>query len=153
MRRFIALGLAWALLAGCELIGGDSSPDDNQARLLILVNIDDFDFDDWPVGDFTVRTARVDGDILTLQVAFSGCGPAEFDLVSTNLFLESYPVQSGALLSFDAGDCEALVVQTVRFDLTPLKEVYRRDYRREHDVIILFIGYQGEEKARFRYEF
>ena len=153
MRRFIALGLACALLAGCELIGeDDSNPDDGPARLLIIVNADDFDLDDWPISDFTVHTAAIRGDILTLQLSFSGCSMTEMDLVGSNLFLESYPVQSGAFLSFDAGDCEALIVQSVRFDLTPLKEIYRRSYQRQHDVIILFIGHQGGE-VRLRYVF
>ena len=153
MQRFITLGLTCALLAGCEVIGDGDRSDEGEPPRLILVNIDDFNFDDWPIGDYTVRAAAMVGDIMTLQVAFSGCGPTEFDLVSTNVFLESYPVQSGALLSFEAGDCQALIEQTVRFDLTPLKEVYRRAYRRQHDVIILFFGYQGEEKARLRYVF
>lgn len=94
----------------------------------------------WGTDAYTINAATLRGDILTVNVSYSGgCETHEFTLVAEERFLESLPVQLRVSLSHNAnGDrCEALITEDYHFDLTPLKEVYQTGYRKDTGTIIL----------------
>ena len=79
------------------------------------------------------------GDTLML-VASSGGGCQEHDylLYGCHCFMESYPVQTNVFLSHDDHDdpCDAIIIDSLRFDLTPLKDVFLSYYPTEETVIL-----------------
>ena len=78
-----------------------------------------------------VREGRIEGDELVLEVSFAGgCQPHDFDLFWQPGFEESNPVQATVHLAHDGhGDmCEALLTETVRFDLAPLRDAWQEMY-------------------------
>jgi hypothetical protein len=80
----------------------------------------------------TIREARIDGDILTLNVTYTGGSQTHaFQLYAYKVFLESYPAQSDIFLSHGArGDEGDAVIEThLKFDLSPLKDLYNSWYR------------------------
>lgn len=105
----------------------------------------------WPADAYELVEASVDGDVLTLQVRYGGgCREHRFALVVTRLFMESHPVQVPARLSHDAGGdlCRALLQETLRFDLGPVKRAYQDTYGTGPDVISLVV-----DGAPIRYAF
>ncbi len=88
--------------------------------------------DSWPRDPVVaLRDVTVDGGVLTIAVSHGGgCADHTFDAVAWGGWKESNPVQVDLFLSHDAkGDlCEALVFRDLRFDLTPLRRAYVRDY-------------------------
>jgi hypothetical protein len=105
------------------------------------------------VDPYTITAAAVSGDELRITLTYGGgCREHRFRLVASDAFMESYPVQVAAVLTHDAnGDqCRALRHDTLRFDLTPLKEAYRRAYQAQSGVIVLRLWYVEEG---IRYEF
>lgn len=78
----------------------------------------------------TVTSVEIEGDIATLEVSYSGgCGSHEFNLFVSNIFMESNPVQTESILSHVTEDpCDALVTETLTFDLLPIREFYQRSY-------------------------
>ena len=106
----------------------------------------------------TIREARIDGDRLMLKVAYTGGSQShDFQLYGYKIFLESYPVQSDIFLTHDArGDeGDAVNVINLKFDLSPLKDLYNSWYR-DGGPILLRIHEPGDT-ANFRiliaYEF
>jgi len=80
----------------------------------------------------TIREARIDGDLLTLNIAYTGGSQThDFQLYAYKVFLESYPAQSDIFLSHGArGDEGDAVIEThLKFDLSPLKDLYNSWYR------------------------
>ncbi len=79
-----------------------------------------------------LRSGRIEGDSLYLEVAYSGgCAEHRFDLVmAPAVFLESYPVQANLYLRHDAGGdlCKAYIHKTLSFDLSELKRRYVQAY-------------------------
>ena len=77
-------------------------------------------------------SASIEGDILSVTVAYSGgCEAHDFVLCwPAEAFSEGVPVGAGLELWHDAnGDvCEAAFVETFAFDLTPLAEAYSSAY-------------------------
>lgn len=85
--------------------------------------------EDWEQNPYSMPI--IENDTLRVRVSYTGGGKAhEFSLIAWNYFLESYPVQAEILLSHNAnGDsCEAVIKKTLAFDLSPLKNEYRRMY-------------------------
>jgi hypothetical protein len=106
----------------------------------------------WPSDALEFRDIRIAGDTLIAEVSHAGgCAEHGFALVFSPVFMESRPVQVSGLLSHDArGDnCRALIMRTLRFDLTPLKQVYREAYRVESDLVVL----RGNWPGSLRYAF
>ena len=107
----------------------------------------------------TVKDAMIDGDVLVMQVEYGGgCKDHLFALHLDGTFRESYPVQTGAMVSHNAqGDaCDALVQETLTFDLTPLKRMWQRAYKRLDGEMILGVGYRGNDGPHgrtFHYQF
>lgn len=118
-------------------------------RLPVLVALDS-DPDSYPADPLTLDEAAIAGDVLEAALTYGGgCTLHEIDLVAFNGWLESFPVQVDALLSHeDNGDmCDALVIETRRFDLRPLAEAYRDAYgagEPEETTLILRLRDPGE---------
>jgi hypothetical protein len=85
----------------------------------------------WPSDPLTVEQVRIDGPILSLVASYGGgCEQHAIDVVAWNGWLESFPVQVGAIVAHDAhGDpCDAFVSGPRQFDLTPLRTAYEASY-------------------------
>jgi hypothetical protein len=92
---------------------------------------------------YTIGGLRVDGDTLLVDLSWGGgCEPHFFRLCYDPAFLESYPVQVSMRLDHDGQDdpCDAIGSETRAFDLTPLRDAYRRAYGTEHDTVRLRLG-------------
>jgi hypothetical protein len=106
----------------------------------------------WPTDAMEFEQVAIRGDTLVASVRYAGgCAEHRFELVFAHLFMESDPVQMRGLLAHDArGDnCRASIGQTLRFDLTPVRDAYRAAYDVESDVVILHGNWPGS----LRYEF
>ena len=76
---------------------------------------------------FTVGAVRIEGDLLTVEVRFSGgCAQHDFTLLDTGVATRSIPPQHRLRIVHDAhGDsCEAYLSRTLTFDISPLRKVY-----------------------------
>ena len=85
----------------------------------------------WPAAATQISGHRVSRDTLSLDVSYSGgCATHVFRLVVSRTFAESFPVQTwGVLAHDDGGDpCDGVLVETLLFDLSPLKEAYWAGY-------------------------
>lgn len=94
----------------------------------------------WPDDPVTITAFSTDGDTLLLTVQYSGgCREHDFALIAWNGWLETVPVAAGLLLAHDAnGDaCEALITETLRFDLSPLRRSHELHYRSPHGTVRL----------------
>ncbi|PSQ98542.1 MAG: hypothetical protein BRD48_06860 [Bacteroidetes bacterium QS_9_68_14] len=168
----VLLGFA---VAGCDLFAGDSpGPDDDPEALDVVIdpNVEPGEYPDdgyrirEVVGTDTLSDSRPDRpivtvgtlrtDTLTLRVQYGGgCEDHEFQLVADDAFMESNPVQAGVQLFHDGnGDtCEALLTETVRFNLEPLREQYEEMYGSGSGIMLLSFDLEKEKRLRVRYEF
>lgn len=90
--------------------------------------------------EFALNSATVDGDVLKVNLSYSGgCEAHLFTLVVSETFLESFPVQLPIYIAHNAnGDtCEAYPTEEYQFDLTQIKTMYQKAYRVEAGTIIL----------------
>jgi hypothetical protein len=82
-----------------------------------------------PISDpFQLDRARIEGDLLILDVSHSGgCAAHDFALWTTRAYEKSLPPQHHLVLTHDArGDlCEAYIARELRFDLSPLKAIHQ----------------------------
>lgn len=85
--------------------------------------VSDSRFENAPRDDFDFVSAEIEGDCLEVAVRYGGgCGGAKFELIGNNVLKESLPLQRFVVISFDDKDnCEALIIKTLSFDLTPLQ--------------------------------
>ena len=98
--------------------------------------------DTWGTDAYTINAATLQGDTLTINVSYSGgCETHAFTLVAEQRFLESLPVQLHVSLAHNAnGDtCKALITEDLHFDLTTIKEVYQKVYRKDTGTIALWL--------------
>lgn len=110
--------------------------------------------DQWGTDPYQLRAARIEGDTLTVTVSYGGgCRDHQFTLLTSGVFLESYPVQLGASLAHEANDdlCRAWLTEDIDFDLTPIKRMYQDAHRQDAGTIILRLE-QAPEPTLF-YEF
>ena len=85
----------------------------------------------FPSDPLVLDTAQVVGQLLEASVSYGGgCENHEIDLVAFGGWLESFPVQVNVLLSHEDNDdpCDALVMETRSYDLSPLADAYRAAY-------------------------
>ena len=174
-RFFLPVLLCFAV-AGCDLFAGDSpGPDDDPEEVepvIIDSNVEPGEYPDdgyrirEVVGTDTLSDSRPDRPIVTvgtlqtdtlaLRVQYGGgCEDHEFQLVAGDAFMESNPVQAGVQLFHDGnGDtCEALLTETVRFNLEPLQERYEETYGSGSGIMLLNFDLEDEKQLRVRYEF
>jgi hypothetical protein len=85
----------------------------------------------WRHDPYQLISARIQADTLIAEVSYSGgCATHDFTLLIAPVFMESLPVQMAGSLAHDAkGDnCRAAITSTLRFELTPLRDLYQRSY-------------------------
>ena len=157
MRQNISFGfiLCCILLctAACQQVQHQmkAEPDDTSTS----ISVDDVDPVDTPlsgtvyIGEaddkfgndvFVINSATITEDTLEISVSYSGgCKEHKFTLISSDHFLESFPVQLHVSVAHDAmGDsCEAYPTEEYHFDLTPIKTMYQEAYRVDTGTIVL----------------
>lgn len=84
-----------------------------------------------------VSNAQIDGDVLSVNLTYSGCEEIKHDLNISALFMESHPVQASFAFVGNAGSCELPFTTQIAFDLRPLKLAYERTYQSSSGEIIL----------------
>lgn len=72
---------------------------------------------------YRIKTYSIDGDILTIVVAYkNGCND-HFELYSNGMFLKSLPMQVNVFLKHNRGGepCENAMEKTLKYDISALK--------------------------------
>ena len=103
---------------------------------------------------YVLNAATITDDTLTINVSYGGgCKTHQFILVTSEAFLESFPVQLRITLAHNAnGDlCRAWLTEDYHFDLTPIKTLYQEGYQQEAGTIIL--GLKDAPNRKLIYEF
>ena len=111
---------------------------------------------EWPADALVVDAARIERDTLVLDVTHGGgCADHEYAVVAWNGWLESHPVQVGALIAHDSHDdpCDGLLSPTLRFDLRPLKDAYRDAYGPGEATLIIRLSAPGGPALSLAYDF
>jgi len=96
-----------------------------------------------PTDPVEILDAKLEAPLLTLTVRYGGgCARHDFDLIVASGWRESYPVQVDVDLAHDGHSdvCDALPTETVRFDLTPLREDYEANYGSGPGAIAIMLG-------------
>ncbi len=100
--------------------------DGGETSLDTLALVDGFGVD-LQSDPFTFGSARVEGDLLIVEVSYGGgCEKHNFTLLDTGIATRSIPPQHLLRLVHDAhGDaCEAYITSELRFDISPFKGLY-----------------------------
>ena len=96
---------------------------------------------------YVLNSAEVTGDILTVNVSYSGgCEPHGFTISGQGSFLGPPPVPINLFLIHNAnGDlCQEWITEDHEFDLTPIKTLYQEVRQEDSGRIILHIINTGE---------
>jgi hypothetical protein len=141
-----------ALLCGCCLLVGCFGPDDDDSPDPDGSVLDASPPGDWkathacrsddPQDAIDVMSARLEGDLLFVQVAHGGgCEQHEYGLCFAGAWQEEVPVQTTLTVLHDAhGDgCQAFFVSEVSFDLLPIAEEYAARYQDESGTVRLLL--------------
>ncbi|MHA2232590.1 MAG: hypothetical protein ACXAB4_08855 [Candidatus Hodarchaeales archaeon] len=100
-------------------------------------------YENAPRDPYTINRAKIDNDILHVEVSFGGgCKAHNFTLIVLSGFGESLPVAANALLSHDGNNdlCEAWLTKELRFDLSSLKEEWQHTYEQESGAIRILLN-------------
>lgn len=93
--------------------------------------------------ELSLNSAAVEADTLSVELSYAGgCEPHEFTLCwPDQAFMESEPVQAQleVLHSGPFDMCEALITETVDFDLAPLRTAWEEAYGAGEGTILLHI--------------
>jgi len=85
-----------------------------------------------------IYDVSISGDIINLDIGYSGCVGHEFELFAPVFFMESNPLQTNISLyhksSYDM--CPQFSRETIAFSLLPLKEQYQEYYEDQGSVIL-----------------
>lgn len=91
-----------------------------------------------PEKTVNVLSASVEGDVLTVNLAYSGCQQQHFALQVERGFGESSPVQAHwALVPMVHDLCQVAFTDTLVYDLLPLKSLYEEAYGTGEATIVL----------------
>lgn len=108
--------------------------------------------EDLKLDPFTVSEVSIDRATLRAVVSSSGgCRAHHYDLYMTpSVFMESFPVQANLYMRHDDDDdpCDAIVVETLTFDLTPIITLYRQMYGPSGQVALNFFDYDQSASTR-----
>jgi hypothetical protein len=151
---FLALAALALACSGGTPVEGDPDPSPSSIAPLVTETVLADAITAVAPDPYVLESVRVRDDSLHVRVRFAGgCRTHEFRLVLFKTFRESYPVQSDALLAHAAnGDsCRALLVRDMSFDLTPLRDHYRRSYLTASGVIHLRLLPPGEGTVEYRF--
>ena len=89
--------------------------------------------------ELTIRGGAIDGIVLEVYVSYGGgCGNHEFILLGRPYFKESYPVQIDLYVHHRNIDdyCDAIVGDTICFDVRRVAELYEGIYQSCDDILI-----------------
>ena len=89
--------------------------------------------------ELTIRGVAIEGIILEVYVSYGGgCGDHEFILLGRPSFMESFPVQIDLYVHHRNIDdyCDAIVSDTLCFDLRRVAELYEGTYQACDDILI-----------------
>ena len=120
-----------------------------------VVGLDTLSFWTDPSAFVLTTVGTLKSDTLALRVAYGGgCAEHQFRLYGSSTFKESNPAQNRlTLVHDDGGDtCKALISEELRFDLTPLRELYQQIYERGGIILLRFYP-NDRESLIVRYEF
>lgn len=109
--------------------------------------------EDWENGAYNAEFISLTNDILTLKLGYSGCNIKDANMVFSNYFLESNPVQAHAFLPQSDQACQAYFEKEYQFDLEPLKNAFNKTYPGTDGIINISIRENGEALEQFSYEF
>jgi hypothetical protein len=143
-RTLLVVLLAAGAASGCSHDGGagvDTQLADGAGERVILV--ESLYSPRWPADPITITGVAIERDSIRIAVTYGGgCREHRLGLIVSTAWMESWPVQAAALVVHDArGDlCRAIVSDTVRADLTPLRDAYRRSYQSRSGRIALRIA-------------
>ena len=107
--------------------------------------------EEWGKDHYDLNDVAIDGDILTLNVSYSGgCEPHEFTLVISESFVDVEPVELRVVLAHDANNdsCEAFLTEEYIFDLDVIKTRYHGRYQQNAGTVVLLL-----DDRRVHYEF
>jgi hypothetical protein len=99
-----------------------------------------------PNDPITVSDASITGDILTLSVSHGGgCVAHGYGSCWDGSFAESDPVQAWLQLNHEDNDdpCDAIVMQDITFDLTPMRDAWVDAYQQASGTIVLHVADWG----------
>lgn len=145
-RTILVVALIAAVVVGCDHSIG--------ARLLgsLPVEIGDMAPEDLKKDGFTYGNVHLDGTALHMIVrSGGGCRNHGYSLTMTpSAFMESYPVQANVYLRHDANDdpCDAIVSDTVVFDMSPIVELYRQMYGPSGQINLNLYNFEQTESTR-----
>lgn len=150
MNRWISY-LASALLAAGVIANCDRSISARlpQGTPVVISNISPVDLQKDP---FTVIDPMIEDALLHMRVVSGGgCRDHIYTLTMTpTAFMESFPVQANLFLWHDGMDdpCDAIVTDSVSFDLTPIFELYTQMYGQTGQVNLNLYNFEQTESTR-----
>ena len=116
----------------------DVPPDEVNTGTVVISDADG----DWGTDDFVLNDAEISDDTLRLNVSYGGgCETHQFTLVTSGVFMESFPVQLAITIAHNANNdpCEAFLTDDYHFDLTAIKALFQDGYKQEAGAIILLL--------------
>lgn len=128
----------------------DVAPDEIQTGAVVIADA----VEEWGNDEYVLNSATITGDTLALNVSYSGgCESHRLTLVSSGVFLESFPVQLRVSLAHNANNdsCEAWLTDEHHFDLNVIKMLYQAAYQQEAGTIILLL--EDAPNGQLVYEF
>ena len=138
-------------LSGVRAIRQDILDRIENAGVLPRAIISQRDPDSLQADAFTLNSANVRADTLTLDVTYAGgCRTHFFTLYMTpDTFQESFPPQADLYLIHNSnGDfCEAAIRMTKKFDLSPIGELYRATYGHDDDIVLNIYSHYTENRG------
>lgn len=94
-------------------------------------------------GAFEINSASIEGDLLTLEVSYSGgCKEHSFTATFNGIYLKSMPPKASIFIAHETnGDaCRKIVTETLVFDLTNMKY---GDQKTGNTVMVGMNNYEG----------
>lgn len=111
---------------------------DKQAERVVLVN--ESNRKDWRQDLHFIEAARIEKDALHLRISYTGgCAEHDFSLVAWDSSSKASILQAKLLLAHNAnGDsCKAIIKETLRFDVSPLRAHFHEIYGPELGIVLL----------------
>ena len=121
MKKFLLL------LALLPLLWSSCNSDDNDPKSEIcdfLVRVDAQKFANTPTSGYSIISAGIEDDCLSIQIESGGCDGNSWvpELIDSGSIAESSPEQRSITLGLtNTEPCDAIVLRTYTFELTPLR--------------------------------
>lgn len=132
MNRFVVLIFSLLLMSACELFLTEDKEDWDDAIPITMVPTGEFEtyYENMPKDSVTILSSRIDDNVLRIEIQYQGgCGDHEFELLASNMLYTSNPPQLPVYLGHSNGNdpCEEVQVETLFFDLKPLRQKWFSD--------------------------